>query len=89
VHNLARSAAGRGARSLALRGWALQELFGRTLFPRIVELPYLLTLARSRVLVVPAATGAAIARREEVAHHCQGDGQQAAAAQALEGAERD
>jgi maltose alpha-D-glucosyltransferase/alpha-amylase len=45
VHNMARSAQ---AVELDLRGWeglVPEEMFGRTRFPRIGELPYLLTLA--------------------------------------------
>ena len=43
VHNLAQRAGGR-ARPLRLRGRIPVELFGNTAFPRIGELPYLLTL---------------------------------------------
>ena len=39
------------------------EMFGLTEFPRIGELPYFLTLGPLRVLLVPAAAGAAAGRR--------------------------
>ena len=57
VHNMARSAQ---AVELDLREFAGRhpvEMLGRTRFPRIGELPYLLTLAPARVLLVPARRG--------------------------------
>jgi maltose alpha-D-glucosyltransferase/alpha-amylase len=45
VHNLARSAQAVELDLSRYSGWVPEELFGRTLFPRIGELPYLLTFA--------------------------------------------
>jgi maltose alpha-D-glucosyltransferase/alpha-amylase len=45
VHNMARSAQAVELDLSAFQGRCPEEMFGRTLFPRIGELPYLLTLA--------------------------------------------
>jgi maltose alpha-D-glucosyltransferase / alpha-amylase len=44
VHNLARSAQAVELDLSWYEGWVPEEMFGRTAFPRIGELPYLLTL---------------------------------------------
>ena len=54
VHNLARSAQAVELDLSAYEGRYPEEMFGRSRFPRIGELPYLLTLAPARVLLVPA-----------------------------------
>ena len=45
VHNLARSAQAVELDLAGYQGWSPIEIFGRSRFPRIGELPYLLTLA--------------------------------------------
>jgi maltose alpha-D-glucosyltransferase/alpha-amylase len=45
VHNVARSAQAVELDLSAFEGYVPEEMFGRTSFPRIGELPYLLTLA--------------------------------------------
>ena len=54
VHNLARSAQAVELDLSAFAGMVPEEMFGRTRFPPIGELPYLLTLAPERILLVPA-----------------------------------
>jgi maltose alpha-D-glucosyltransferase/alpha-amylase len=44
VHNLARSAQAVELDLSRFDGWVPEELFGRTQFPRVGQLPYLLTL---------------------------------------------
>ena len=45
VHNLARSAQAVELDLREFKGMVPEEMFGRTRFPAVVELPYLLTLA--------------------------------------------
>jgi maltose alpha-D-glucosyltransferase/alpha-amylase len=45
VHNLARSAQAVELDLSWYQGWVPEEMFGRTPFPQVGELPYLLTLA--------------------------------------------
>ena len=54
VHNLARSAQAVELDLSTFEGRHPEEMFGRTRFPRIGELPYLLTLGSARLLLVPA-----------------------------------
>ena len=56
VHNVARSAQAVELDLSAFEGRYPVELFGRSRFPRIGELPYLLTLGPARLLLVPAAS---------------------------------
>ena len=57
VHNLARSAQAVELDLSAYEGRWPEEMLGRTRFPRIGELPYLLTLAPRGLLLVPAQGG--------------------------------
>ena len=55
VHNVARSAQAVELDLARFRGMVPEEMFGRTAFPPVGELPYLLTLGTARLLLVPAA----------------------------------
>ena len=54
VHNLARTAQAVELDLSPFAGRVPVELFGNTEFPKIGELPYLLTLGAARLLLVPA-----------------------------------
>ena len=57
VHNLSRSAQAVELDLSPFQGLVPEEMLGRTRFPRIGELPYLLTLGGPRLLLVPARGG--------------------------------
>ena len=57
VHNLARSAQAVQLDLSEFEGLVPEEMFGRSRFPRIGSLPYLLTLGAAWLLLVPAPKG--------------------------------